>query len=220
MVHRKVLAPTPRAVRPEVGEVGAVIVPAPEINVHKPVPTAGAFPARVAVVAQIAWSMPAVATVGTSLLVIITSSVEAVQGALEMVHLNVFAPTPSAVSPEVGEDGVVMVPTPEISVHNPVPTPGAFPARVAVVAQMAWSVLAADTVGTALLVMITSSIEAVQGALEIVHLNVLAPTPRAVSPEVGEEGVVIVPAPEINVHKPVPTVGVFPARVAEVAQIV
>lgn len=64
--------------------------------------------------------------------------------------------------------------------------------------------------------MITSSSE-VQGALVIVHLNVLAPTPRAVRPEVGDVGVVIVPDPDIKVHNPVPTAGVFPARVAVVA---
>lgn len=61
----------------------------------------------------------------------------------------------------------------------------------------------------------TSSVEAAQGALEMVHLNVQAPA-RPVSPEVGELGVVIVPVPEINVHNPVPTAGVFPARVAAV----
>jgi hypothetical protein len=77
---------------------------------------------------------------------------------------------------------------------------------------------AVTAVGGAVLVITTSSVEAVQGALEIVHLKVLAPMPRAVSPEVGDEGVVIVPAPEINVHNPVPDAGVFPAKVAVVAQ--
>ena len=37
---------------PDVGEVGVVIVPAPLIKVHKPVPTTGVFPASVAVVPQ------------------------------------------------------------------------------------------------------------------------------------------------------------------------
>ena len=67
-----------------------------------------------------------------------------------------------------------------------------------------------------MVVITTSSKVEAQGELEIVHLNVLAPVPSTVSPEVGEVGVVIVPAPAINVHKPVPGAGAFPAKVAVV----
>ena len=77
---------------------------------------------------------------------------------------------------------------------------------------------ATETVGVELLVMMTSSVEGVQTPLEIVHRKVFAPTPSAVSPDVGEVGVVMVPLPEISVHIPVPTVGVFAARVVEVVQ--
>ena len=42
-------------------------------------------------------------------------------------------PKLNPVTPEVGEVGVVIVPVPAINVHNPVPTPGAFPANVEVV---------------------------------------------------------------------------------------
>ena len=72
----------------------------------------------------------------------------------------------------------------------------------------------------ATLVITTSSKLAVQGAFVIVHLKVFAPTPNAVIPEVGLPGVVIVPAPLINVQVPVPTVAVLLARVAVVAQTV
>ena len=82
----------------------------------------------------------------------ITSSVEAGHAPLVIVHLNVLAPTPSAVNPDVGEEGVVIVPAPAISVHVPVPTAGAFPAKVAVVAHTFWSGPAADVVGLALTV--------------------------------------------------------------------
>ena len=75
-------------------------------------------------------------------------------------------------------------------------------------------------VGSSLLVIITSSILGAHGTLDIVHLNVFAPTPNPVIPEVGLPGVVIVPVPLTNVHTPVPTVGVLPASVAVVAQIV
>src|SRR5438445_113273 len=51
-------------------------------------------------------------------------------------------------------------------------------------------------------------------ALVIVHWNTLLPTPKAVSPDVGEVGVVIVPLPETNVHRAVsPAAALFPANV-------
>ena len=37
-------------------------------------------------------------------------------------------------------------------------------------------------------------------------------------PDVGEDAVVIIPAPLINVHVPVPVAAIFPARVAVVPQ--
>jgi hypothetical protein len=153
--------------------------------------------------------------------VITTSSKVAAQGELDIVQRKVTVPAATKpVTPEVGELGVVIVAVPETTVHNPVPVTGILPAKVAVVTPQAGVISepAFAAVGGAVLVITTSSVEAVQGALEIVHLKVLAPTPRAVSPEVGDEGVVIVPAPEINVHNPVPDVGVFPAKVAVVAQ--
>ena len=75
--------------------------------------------------------------VGVALLVIITSSKDAVHGAFDIVHLKVFTPTPSPVIPDVGLPGVVMVPVPLISVHVPVPIVAVLPASVAVVAQTA-----------------------------------------------------------------------------------
>ena len=68
--------------------------------------------------------------------------------------------------------------------------------------------------------MITSSKDGAHEPLLIVQRKVFAPTPIPVNPEVGDVGEVIVAAPEIKVHKPVPVVGEFPASVAVVAQIV
>ena len=66
-------------------------------------------------------------------------------------------------------------------------------------------------------VIITSSVEGVQGGLEIVHRRVAVPGPaKPVTPEVGEVGVVMVAVPDTTLHAPVPTVGVFPAKVAVV----
>lgn len=51
-----------------------------------------------------------------------------------MVHRKVtFAPTTKPVSPEEAEEGVVIVAEPATTVHNPVPTAGVFPDKVAVV---------------------------------------------------------------------------------------
>jgi hypothetical protein len=61
----------------------------------------------------------------------LTSSVDGVQGALEIVHLNVYAVPATPVNVLVGLVGVVTVPpTPEVIVHAPVPIAGALAARV------------------------------------------------------------------------------------------
>jgi len=67
--------------------------------------------------------------------VIVILSVEGAQVPFEMVQRNVFVPTPKPVTPEVGEDGVVIIPAPAIRVQAPVPMTGVFPASVAVVSQ-------------------------------------------------------------------------------------
>ena len=66
---------------------------------------------------------------------IVTVSLDAGQDALVIVQTNVFAPTDNPVTPEVGEEGVVREALPAMTVHAPVPTVGALPARVADVVQ-------------------------------------------------------------------------------------
>ncbi len=68
--------------------------------------------------------------------------------------------------------------------------------------------------------MTTSSNEAVHGAFAMVQRNVFAPAPSEETVDDGLEGVVIIPAPLINVHVPLPEAGVFPANIAEVAHTV
>lgn len=46
----------------------------------------------------------------------------------------------------------------------------------------------------------------------MVHWNTFVPVPNPVTFDKGLVGVLIVPAPEINDHVPVPTAGVFPAN--------
>ena len=76
-------------------------------------------------------------------------------------------------------------------------------------------------VGFAVRVMTTSSVEAVQGELLIVQRKVYVVPATPVNPEVGLEGVVIVPpAPDTMLLVTVPMVSVFSAIVAEVAHSV
>lgn len=63
-------------------------------------------------------------------------SVELGQTPFEIVQTNVFTPTLIPLTVDVGELGVVTTPEPLITVHNPVPTAGVFPASIVLVAQM------------------------------------------------------------------------------------
>jgi hypothetical protein len=61
----------------------------PLTTLHAPVPTEGLLPERVAVaVTHIVCAEPLVAVVGEATTVIVASAVEAVQGALLIVHLT------------------------------------------------------------------------------------------------------------------------------------
>ena len=116
--------------------------------------------------------MAPAAAVGVAFLAITTSSKLAVQGAFDIVHLKVFAPTPSAVIPEVGLPGIVIDPAPLIKVHTPVPTVAVLPASVAVVAQTVWSGPALAIAGGGLTVIVTLEVEGVHGGLLIVQTKV------------------------------------------------
>ena len=70
-----------------------------------------------------------------------------VQVPFVIVHTNVFTPVVNPVTPLVGLVGVVTAPVPAVTVHNPVPTVGAFAANVAFGEQIVWSAPAAATVG-------------------------------------------------------------------------
>ena len=53
IVHTKVFTPVVKPVTPLVGDVGVVTVAVPAVTVQSPVPTTGAFAAKVAVAEQI-----------------------------------------------------------------------------------------------------------------------------------------------------------------------
>lgn len=65
-------------------------------------------------------------------LIMVTVSLDGVHVPLLIVHTNVFVPTDKPVIPDVGLPGVVTALPPAITVHVPVPTVGALPARLAV----------------------------------------------------------------------------------------
>ena len=94
---------------------------------------------------------------------IVTSSKEGVQEPLVLVQRNVFAPTARFVTPLVGEDGVVTVAPPTITVHAPVPVVIVLPANVAVGAQTLWSGPARAVVGAGVSVTTTVALELPQG---------------------------------------------------------
>ena len=72
----------------------------------------------------------------------------------------------------------------------------------------------ADAVGAALFVKVTVEVEEEHVPLLIVQVKVaLVPAVIPVTPEVAEAGVVIVAVPLVTVHKPLPVLGVFPAKV-------
>jgi hypothetical protein len=218
IVHMNTFAPTPRPVTVDVGDPGVVMVPVPLTSVQVPVPTVGAFPASVAEVLHKLWFAPAFAVVGGATPVIVTVDVEGVHGGLLMVQVNTFAPTPKPVTPEVGDEGVVIVPVPLVSVQVPVPTVGVFPANVAVLPQTVCAGPAFAVVGPPVLKIVTVSVDAVHGGLEMVHMNTFAPAPRPVMVVDDDPGVVMVPAPLTSVQVPVPITGVFAAIVTVVLQ--
>ena len=151
---------------------------------------------------------------------IVTVSLEGEHVPLLIVQTNLFAPTDKFVTPEPGIPGEVTVAVPVITVHVPVPEVGVLPASVVVVEHNVWSGPALEVVGGAFLRTITVSLDGAQLPLLIVHTNVLFPTDNPVTPEVGLPGVVTTDVPAITVHKPVPTEGVLPARVAVVKHTV
>ena len=133
-----------------------------------------------------------------------------------MVQTKVLTPTLNPVTPELGDVGVVKIPVPATTVHNPVPTVGVLPASVPEVIQINWSIPAFDAVGGVLRKIVMSSVEGVHTPLEMVHRKIFAPKLNPVTPEEGDVGVVTTPVPAMTVHAPVPTIGLFPASVAVV----
>lgn len=133
ILHLNVLLPTPKPVMVVVGLLGDVIVPAPPMSVHKPVPAVGLLAAIVAVdVTQTVWSGPAAAIEGGALVVIVMLETEEAQGGLLIDHVKTVCPGVKPVTVVFLTSGFVIVPEPETLTQIPVPLAGLFPLSVAV----------------------------------------------------------------------------------------
>jgi hypothetical protein len=111
----------------------AIEPPVPLVIVHAPVPTVGVFPAKVVDIPQTAWSEPAVADVGLSLLDRTTSSTLVQEAPFEIVQRRVTdVPRFRPVTVELFKDGeVIVAPFAELTiVQVPVPDVGELPAKV------------------------------------------------------------------------------------------
>ena len=113
---------------------GEVIVAPPDTKLHVPVPTAGLFPFKVAVVAHTVWFAPATDVLGLRSRCTETVELEFGQLPLPIVHCNTFIPAPNAVKPVLNKFGEVIVAIPDTKLQVPVPTAGLFPFKVANVA--------------------------------------------------------------------------------------
>ncbi len=129
IVHWKTFTPTPKPVTPVVLLVAEVITPVPDTNVQLPVPIAGRFPLKVAVVAHTVWFTPAIAGVGLASCCTETVDDELGHTPLPIVHWNTFAPTPNPVTALLFTRGEVTDDGPLSTLHVPVPIAGIFPFR-------------------------------------------------------------------------------------------
>lgn len=199
---------------------GLVIVPVPETNDQEPVPTAGRFPASVAVtvpvVAQRVCDGPAFEIEGVFVPTTIMLSSDEAQGAFEIVQRKVLLPTPKPVIVVFGLLGETIVPDPPSNVHSPVPAVGVFAAITALdEMQTVWSGPAEAIEGTARVVILIFETEEAQGGLLIDHVSTVTPGVKPVTVVFLRSGFVITPGPETLTHVPVPEVGLFPFKVVE-----
>lgn len=152
------------------------------------------------------------ATVGNASTLIITSSVELGHTPLLTVHKNwADVGIDNPVTPEIGTVGLVTVAVLLKTVHTPLPAVGTLAESAAVVVlQSVWSSPELAVVGASI-VIITSSVVLPQEPFVILHRNVvLDGTAKPVIVVFGLVLSEILAVPLTTVHKPLPTVAVFP----------
>ena len=186
IVQRRITGPAPPVcVNVAPGNAALEKLPVPPLTMlQAPVPAVGVLPPRPVVVpfAQMVCAPPTVAVVGAVLIVMVTLAVEAVQGALLIVHRTITGPAPP-VCVKVAFAVVVFglkVPVPPLTMlQAPVPTDGVFPPspRVVPFVQMVCAPPTVAVVGGWLIVIVASAVDAVHGALLIVQRRITGPAP-------------------------------------------
>jgi hypothetical protein len=116
--------------------------------------------------------------------------------------------------------GLLIIPAPLIIVQLPEPTDGALPFNVKVVAQMVALLPALEAVGKSSRLINTVELDAGQTPLVMVQSRTLLPTPKLVSTALWMPVLFNVAGPLSTDQLPEPTVGPFPFKVKEMAQIV
>lgn len=115
----------------EEGEVGVVIVAVPLTTLQRPVPVVGELPASVKEpLLHCVCPLPASAVVACASFFNTTSSVEEHVPLVIVQRSVALVPAGTPVTPEVAEEGVVMVAVPLTTLHVPVPTLAVLPASV------------------------------------------------------------------------------------------
>jgi hypothetical protein len=195
--------------------VASANVPVPLTTVHKPVPTAGTLPAKVAVGKHTFWFAPATETEGLSKRVIVTVLMEGVaQEPLVIVQVKVVVPIGKLPTVVLATFALPNVTPTALLVQVPTPTVGELPAKVALSAHKVWFAPATEVEGVASLLIVTVLSLTAQPPFDIVHLKTFAPTLKLETPLLNKVASANVPVPLTTVHKPVPTAGTLPAKVA------
>ena len=133
VVQRKIFAPGDSPVTEVVEEFALPNTPVPEATVHRPTPTTGLFPTKVALELHKIWLGPAFAAEGGCSTVMVVLAIAVGQSGFVTVHLKTFAPILNPDTLVFGFAGLAIVPVPETTVQTPVfPVVGVFAVITAV----------------------------------------------------------------------------------------
>jgi len=127
-VQVNTFVPTTKPLTALLNAEGLAIV-APDVVLQTPEPMVGLLPAKVDVVKQVVWFVPATDTEGLASLLIVTELTLGVQLPLDIVQVKTFAPTVKPVTPEAGKVGFVIV-APDVVVHTPEPITAKLPPKI------------------------------------------------------------------------------------------
>jgi hypothetical protein len=179
------------------------------------VPIVAVFAESVAEEVHTVCDVPALAAVGLASLTTVTVLLDEGHVPLEIVHIKLFAPVLSPLTPVVGEEALDSVAVPVLTDQSPVPVVGVFPDNVTEEAQSVCNVPALAVAGFKSRMIVTVLIELGHVPFETVHTKLFAPLLNPLTPLPGEEGFEIVAVPVATVQSPVPVVGVLAPSVAE-----